>query len=111
QRRKGCVVALVKREIGLRIAELVAPHDITPANVPADGFGIRVEHDLVRIEAVPLARFIGAVYTKPIELPRSQIRQETVPDHIGLLLNRDAQSLLLVVDTIEQAQLDLRCIL
>ena len=47
-------VAVVEREVGLRVVKAISEELIGPAHVAADQLGIGVEHDLVGIEPVPL---------------------------------------------------------
>src|SRR5688572_26142071 len=79
-----------------------------PPGRAADDFRVRIEHELVRIEAVARVRRIGPVHAVAIELPGVHVRQIPVPDHVRLLLQRNRQRFDLGVDRIEQAELDSR---
>ena len=59
QRREGGAVPLVERQVGLRVAELVAPDVVRPLRLPGNALGIRVEQHLVRVEAVAVLRLVG----------------------------------------------------
>ena len=62
------VIPLVKGQVGLWVAQAVAEEFVGPAHITANSLGIGVEHDLVRIEAVPLLGLIGAMDAIAIEL-------------------------------------------
>jgi hypothetical protein len=52
-RHEGRAVALVIGEIGIRMADRVAKERVIPGQFADNGPGVRVQHQLVRIEAVP----------------------------------------------------------
>ncbi len=108
QRREAGVVALVERQIGLRVAHAVAPHFVAPARLPGDGLGVGIEQDLVLVEAVAFGRLVGAVHAIAVNLPRQHVGQIGVPDHVGLLGDLNAVRFALAVGRLEQAQLDAR---
>ena len=72
RRQRGIrgTVAVVEGEVGLRVVELVAEQLVGPAHVAADQLGVRVEHDLVGVEPVPLGRIERPVKPVAIKLAR-----------------------------------------
>ena len=75
QRRELGVVALVEREVGLGIVQLVAEHLVGPARLASDRLGVRIEEDLVRIEPMPFGRLVRSVNAVTVDLPRQHVRQ------------------------------------
>src|SRR5262249_52440405 len=64
----------------------------------------RVEHQLVRVEAVSGARLVGAVYAIPVDRAGPHIRQIAVPDLVGVFRQIDPH----LAGLVEQAELDPR---
>src|SRR5262249_36826545 len=89
QRGVGCTVAIVERQVELRILKLVGKQLIVPPNVTTDQLGIRVEHELVGVEPVPLDGLERPVDPVAIELARQYIGEVSVPDFVCVLLQRD----------------------
>ena len=77
-----------------------------PAHRPSHHLRVRVEDELVRVEAVSLVRGIRPVHAIPVELPGVDVGQVPVPHHVGLFRQRDRQGLDVVGRRIEQAELD-----
>ena len=96
RRQRGIrrAVAVVEGQVGLRVAELVAEQLVGPAHVAADRLGVRVEHDLVGIEAVPAGGLVRPVDAVAVELAGQDVGQVGVPDLVGVLLQRDPVRLL-----------------
>ena len=92
QRRVGGVVAIVERQVVVRIADLVAEHRVGPANRRADRLRVRIEDDLVRVESVAVLRLVRTVDAVTVELVRPDVRQVAVPDLSGLLGQRNADA-------------------
>ncbi len=111
QRRKRGVIPRIERDICRRVADLVSEEGIVPTHHSADVFGIGVQEDLVRIETVPVLRFIGAVNAIAVELSGHDVRKVDMPDLLGLFGQRDPHAISLCVGPIEQAEFDLRGIL
>ncbi len=111
QRRELGVVALVEREVRLRIVQLVAEHLVGPAPLASDRLGVRIEKDFVRIEPMPFGRLIRSMNAVAVDLSRQHVRKIGVPDHVGLFAEVDALRFLLGVGTVEQAKLNLRRVL
>ena len=98
------IVALVERQISVRMSDGVAEHRIGPAQVAVQGLGVRVDQQLVRIEAVAGLRFIWPAHPKAVELSRSCLREEDVPHLIGTLFNSNGVRFFLLVGMIKQTQ-------
>ena len=90
------------------IAQLVTPHAVRPLRLPGNAFRVRIEQDLVGIEAMPLCRLVGAVDPVTVDLVRQDVGQIAVPNQIGALGHGNAAGFLVGVRRVEQAQLHLR---
>src|SRR6476660_260350 len=95
------IIALVKRQICLRVAKRVAEHFIAPAHVATDSFGIRIENNFVSVETMSIARLIGTAYPIAIQLPGTRIWQITMPDQISPLGDRNPLRFLAVVGRVK----------
>ena len=69
--------------------------------------GIRVEHQLVGIEAVPGTRLVGAVYAVAVNRSGVHVRHIAVPDLVGEFGQLDSRRLAFAA-TVEEAELDPR---
>ena len=90
----GALSRSSKERSACAVAELVAEQLVGPLHVAADQLGIRVEHDLVGVEPVPLGRLERPVDAVAVELAGQHVGQVGVPDLVGVLLQRDAVRLL-----------------
>ena len=108
QRREAGIVALVEREISLGVADAIAPHFVAPARLPGDSLGVRIEQDLVLVEAVSFGRIVGPIDAETVGLTGQNVGQVGVPDHVGLFGDLDAVRFALALGRIEQAQLHAR---
>jgi hypothetical protein len=106
-RHESRAVSLVESEIGRIIAELVTEELVAPLELPDERLRVRIQHELVGVEAMPLLGRIEAVHAIRVYRPRPRIRKIAVPDFVGVLGQRDALELTLAA-RIEQAQLDFR---
>ena len=86
---------------------LVAEQGGVPLQLPDDLLGIRVEQELVGIEAMAGRWLVGSVDAEPIDRARPGVRQIAVPDFISIFRQRDPFSLAFARG-VEQAELDLR---
>ena len=111
QRRKGRVVSLVERKILALVTEPVTKHRIVPTHIATNRFGIRIEHDLMRIEAMAPLGLVRSMHAISIELARFDVGQIAMPDHVGMLWQQEPVSFLLGLRRIEQTKLDLRGVL
>ena len=89
-RHAGCGVTPVECEILALGAEAIPIVRIAPVDVAGDRFRVRVEQELVRIEAMTLFRAIGSIDAIPIEQPGPRFRQIAMPDQIIVFHERDA---------------------
>jgi hypothetical protein len=80
---------------------------IIPRELTAELLGVRVDQQLVGVEAMAVIRFIRAVHAVAVKLARRDVRQIDVPHVVGALRQHDALDLALAF-AIEQAQFDFR---
>src|SRR5690606_29142559 len=99
------VVTVVAR---VRRADREAEHAVVPPHVAADSLRIRVEEQLRRVEAMAVARVVGAVDAVAVQLPRADVRQVAVPHLLRPLTQRNTVRLAPRVRRVEEAQLDSR---
>jgi hypothetical protein len=104
-RHEGGAVSLVEGQI-IATFLAVAEHRGVPVEATEDRLRIRVEQQLVRVEAMAVSRIVRPVHTVPVEATRAGVRQKSVPDLIGELRQFDALDLALAA-LVKQAQLDL----
>ena len=88
------------------LPDLEAEQRVVPAHGPADDLGVGIQDQLVRVEAMAEVRRVRAVHAVAVQLARMHVRQVAVPDHVGLLGQRNRQRLDFGVDRVEQAELD-----
>src|SRR5882672_4882869 len=79
---------------------------VAPAQRPHDAARVRIEQELVGIEAMTLFGLVGTVDAISVELPGTKLRQVAVPHEIGALAQRDALQLPFP-GLVEEAQLHL----
>src|SRR5262249_32650757 len=103
---EGRAVPLVEREIRLRVPDRVAEYRRVPLQLADVRARVRVEHQLVCIEAMPLAWRVGAVNPRTVHLAGTYDGQVAVPDLVAVLGELDALRLGLAA-LIEQTKLDL----
>ena len=101
-----CTVAVVTRQVGLGVADAISEHFVGPSNHTRDRLRVWIHDNLVRIETVALARFVGAVNPVTVELVRPDVGEEAVPDHVGLFGQRDARRFFRRVYRVKQAKFD-----
>ena len=77
--RKRCAVPVIERKIAVRVAQTIAEQFIRPFQLASDGLGIRIEQQLVRIEAQPRVRIVGAMHAIAVQLTRTYARKVDVP--------------------------------
>ena len=108
ERRERRVVAGVERQVGVGVSDLVAEHLVAPANRTRHRLRVWIHDNLVGVESMSRRRFVRTVYTIAVELVRTDVGQEAVPDHVRVLWQRDALAVMRRVRAVEQAKLDLR---
>ena len=99
------VILTVRDEIGVRVAGRHVRQRV-PALLPhrpLDRLRIRVDQQLVRVEAVARSRLVGAVDAIPVALPGTDAAHVAVPVERGALGQLDPR---LAVGLVEQAELD-----
>src|SRR6185437_14457831 len=79
------VVTPVEGQILARAPGAVSEVCVAPDQPPADSFGVGIEQQLVRIEAVPSLWVVGTIDAVTVELTGRNIIQMTVPDAFGML--------------------------
>ncbi len=99
-------VAAVGRGVAAGGAEAIAEMRVVPADFALQRSRIRVDQQLVRIEAVPVRRIVGPVHAVAVELARPDLGQVAVPDLVGEFGQRDPLGLAPSL-RIEEAELDL----
>lgn len=107
----GAVVPVVEREIAGLVADPVPVHLIAPVDGAADGLGIGLEQQLVRVEPMAPPGVVGSVHAIGVELVREDVAEIAVPDLIRLLRQFEADVLGPAVGRLEQADLHLRRVL
>ena len=106
-RHAGGAVRGAEAQIGVRIAKLVAVHLGAPAQLAHVRFRVRVEQQLVGVEAVTGTRIIRPVHAIGVDRAGAGGVHVAVPDLVGILRQLDAFELGLA-SLVEQAQLHLR---
>src|SRR5262249_37389515 len=100
-------VAVIERQVRLGIADSITPELIMPLDVAADCLRVRIEDDLVGVEAVAVRRIVRTVNTITVKLPRLRIGQVAMPDLVGLFRQRNALRLLGIFNGAKETQLNL----
>jgi hypothetical protein len=91
---------------GLRLAQVVREQRRIPVHLAVDGLGVRVQQELVGVEAVAGGRIIGAVDPVAVLLARLDLRDVAVPHVPVHFVQRDAGFLAVVG---EEAQFHFFC--
>ena len=99
-------VAIITRKIGGRVAHPVAEHLVAPVKLTGQSSGIGIDQELGGIEAEPALGLVRPVHTVAVELARSQIGDEAMPDEIGSLAEHDPFSLGASVRSVEETDID-----
>ena len=76
-------------EVAALGADLVSEQAVVPDQRPRIGFRIRIEEKLVAVEAMSVARHVGAMDSIAVALTRPEFRHVAVPDLIGVFGQRD----------------------
>jgi hypothetical protein len=98
------VVLVVELEIRVLSGARDVREDVRPVPLhrPLDRLRIRVDEELVRVEAVPRLRLVGAVHAIAVPPAWADARQVAVPDMRGDVLDLDARLVL----GVEEGELD-----
>ena len=102
---QGGAVAAVERQVGAAIADAVAVERIPPSQLPDKVLGVRIDEQLVRVEAVAGLRLVRSMHAITIGLARPRLRQIAMPDMLGAFGQGDTLQLVATA-VVEQAQLD-----
>ena len=106
-RHEGRAVALVEGQVVFLGADRVAEYRGVPCQLAGMGAGIRVEQQLVGVEAVARLGLIGAVHAEAVERPRPDIGDMAVEDLVGVFGELEAIASP-AGRRVENANLDLR---
>ncbi len=99
------VIAPVERQIAPRTADAIAEVRVRPRQLTDDRLRVRIEQELVRVEAVSLLRLIGSVHAISIQFSGARFGQIAMPHLISLFAQPHALQLAAAA-AVEQAQLD-----
>ena len=86
-------VPRVEGQITVRRTEGVPEERVVPLQFADDLLGVGVQQELVRIEPVPFLRNVRPVHPVAIDLPRTDIRQITMPNFVRVFRQLDALDL------------------
>ena len=106
-RHDECRVAPVERQIPAPVTDPIAEHSVMPADLAMQRQCVRVEQQLVGVEAVPVTRLVGTMHPVAVELTGAHLGQIAMPDFMGVFRQRDAGDLAAPA-VVEEAQLHLR---
>jgi hypothetical protein len=95
----------VERKVIVVGSHLIGEKRVVPVNAPPQRTRVRVDQELVGVEAVPLGRCVRSVDAVPVELPGAHVGSVEVPDLVGKLLQGQAGDLA-ATRFIKQAELD-----
>ena len=99
-------VALVEAQVDGGVADLVPEDLVRGVHRAGNGFGVRIDEQLVRVEAAALLGCVRPGHAVAVQLPGANIRQIHVPNAVRALRERDPNRLLGGTGRVEQAQLD-----
>jgi hypothetical protein len=88
----------------MRRVNPIAIQGIMPLQAAHNSFGIRIEEELVRIEAVTGFRGVWSVHAVPVQLPGAEVGKIDMPDVVGALRHENPAVFIPAVRRIEQAQ-------
>src|SRR5437868_7162743 len=82
-RHRTRAVAPIERQIVAAMTQRISVKRIAPAHRADDVAGVRIEQQLVRIEAVSLFGPVGAMHAVAIQETRSRFGPIAMPYHVG----------------------------
>jgi len=91
----GRTVALVEREIAVRIADLVTEAGVVPSNRADVRAGVGIQQQFIGIESMAVFRLVRPMNPVAIYRSRLQIRDVAVPDFVGEFRQVNAMQLAL----------------
>ncbi len=83
-RHEAGAVAVVHAQVFLPRSDRVAEQRVVPAQRADERLGVRVEQQLVRIEAVAVLRIVGSIDPIPVDRAGPRVGQVAVPDLVGI---------------------------
>ena len=104
-RHSARIVATVEREVRAGAAGAITEMRVAPHQPPSDPFGIRIDEELVRIEAESVLGIVSPVHPVAVELAWDDIVEIAVPNVLGAFGQRNALDLASTL-SIEQTKLD-----
>jgi hypothetical protein len=84
-RHAASTVASAERQVGGRPADAIAEVGVAPTEFADDRLRIRIEQQLVAIEAVAARRVVRPIAAVTVKLPRRDVGEVAVPDLVGVL--------------------------
>jgi hypothetical protein len=105
-RHAARAVGTALREVRAGVADAIGEQGVAPLDAAGHRLRVRVEEQLVRVEAMPLLGRPGPVHAVAVELPGAYVGQARVPDVVGALDELDPLGRLLGVRAVEEAELD-----
>ena len=102
------VVPEILSQIFVFAANDIAKHFVGPIHFPCDRFRIRIEEEFGAVESQTAFRLVRPRNAKTVQLARSRIWQEHMPDLIGMFGHWNANILLARLDIIEEAKINRR---
>src|SRR5688500_12602958 len=89
------------------MADAVPEHLVAPANHTRDRLGVWIHDNFDRVETMSARGIVWAVYAITVELVRSNVWKEPVPNHVVMFGKRNAGRFFRRVGGVEKAKLDL----
>src|SRR4030095_13129948 len=90
------------------ISQLITERLWPPHPVAIDGPGVRSEHQLREVKAMPFLRGIRSVRADAVRLAGLHARHEAMPDAIGVVVQRDASGFPAWIEGIIETDFDAR---
>ena len=100
------IVAQIARQVFRLAADDIARHFVRPIDPAGDRLGIGIDEQLRVVETQPALRIIRTENPEAVKLPGPHVRQEDVPDLVGVLGHRDADIFLACFGAIEETEID-----
>jgi hypothetical protein len=100
-RHHRCAVAPIRNQIVTVYARAIAIQGIVPADLAVQQPRIRVDQQLVGIEAMAVLGLVGSVYAIAVELPRPKAGDIPMPDLVRSLRKRDPAGLVPPIGIVE----------
>src|SRR5262245_7365631 len=111
ERGKGGVVARIECQVVRAGANLVAEQRVVPDEVAADPLGVRVEHHLVWVEAMPVGGLMRTMNAIAVQLAGQDVGEVAMPVLVAVVGLLNALSLFGRLGRVEEAKLHLARVL